>query len=161
MIIIPLLYVATPWLGFADYHLPAWTGLLGAAVLAGSLWLFWRSHVELGDNWYLSLRVREGHSLVTEGVFRHIRHPMYASQWLWGLAQALLLQNWIAGLSGLAGLLPMYLFRVPREEQMMLDHFGDAYTRYMNRTGRIIPRSWMSSGGKSAGGRSAKPPGPE
>jgi protein-S-isoprenylcysteine O-methyltransferase Ste14 len=60
----------------------------------------------------------------------------------WGFAQALLLQNWIAGLSMLVFFLPVYLYRVPREEQMMLEHFGEEYRSYMNRTGRIIPRLW-------------------
>ena len=67
-------------------------------------------------------------------------HPMYASQWLWSVAQPLLLQNWIAGWSGLLLFLPLYLSRVPREEQMMLVQFGEAYRAYMRRTGRVIPR---------------------
>jgi len=58
------------------------------------------------------------------------------------LAQALLLQNWIAGFAMLASLLPLYLVRVPREEQMMLEHFGEEYRLYMNRTGRVVPRLW-------------------
>jgi len=67
---------------------------------------------------------------------------MYAAHLLWGIAQALLLQNWIAGLSMLVFFLPVYLYRVPHEEQMMLEHFGEEYRSYMNRTGRIIPRVW-------------------
>jgi protein-S-isoprenylcysteine O-methyltransferase Ste14 len=151
MILVPLLYVLTPWLDFADYQLPAWAGWLGVLVLAASLWLFWRSHADLGLNWFLSLQIREEHALVSEGVFRHVRHPMYASQWLWGIAQTLVLQNWIAGLSGLVGFLPLYVLRVPREEQMMLERFGEAYRSYMDRTGRVIPRFWRLSGRKPAG----------
>jgi protein-S-isoprenylcysteine O-methyltransferase Ste14 len=150
MIIVPFLYVLTPWLDFADYQLPTWAGWLGVVVLAISSWLFWRSHAELGQNWFLSEQIREGHTLVTRGVFRHMRHPMYASLWLWGIAQTLLLQNWIAGLIGLVGFLPMYLMRVPHEEQMMLEHFGEAYRSYMKRTGRVFPRLWRLRGGKSA-----------
>jgi len=41
MVLVPLLYVLTPWLDFADYQLPVWAGWLGVAVLAVSLWLFW------------------------------------------------------------------------------------------------------------------------
>jgi len=33
----------------------------------------------------------------------------------------------------------MYVLRVPREEQMMLEQFGEAYRVYMNQTGRVIP----------------------
>ena len=62
-----------------------------------SLWLFWRSHADLGKNWSVSLEVRQGHQLIKHGVYRSIRHPMYASIWLWCLAQGLLLENWLAG----------------------------------------------------------------
>jgi protein-S-isoprenylcysteine O-methyltransferase Ste14 len=64
---------------------------------------------------------------------------MYASMWLWGVAQALLLQNWIASWAGLVMFLPLYLLRVPREERMMLEEFGEEYRAYMNRTGRVVP----------------------
>ena len=60
--------------------------------------------------------------------------------WLRGVAQALLLQNWIAGWAGLVSFLPLYLLRVPREERMMLDKFGETYRAYMGRTGRVFPR---------------------
>jgi protein-S-isoprenylcysteine O-methyltransferase Ste14 len=109
-------------------------------ILAMAVWLFWRSHADLGRNWSPSLELREGHELVTEGVYRSVRHPMYASMWLWGVAQALLLQNWIAGWVSLVMFMPLYLLRVPREERMMLDEFGEEYRAYMDRTGRVIPR---------------------
>ncbi len=142
MFAIPLLYVLTPWLDFAGYQLPTWAGWAGGGVFAVALWLLWRSHIDLGRNWLPMLQIREGHSLVTQGVFHSIRHPMYAAHGLWGIAQALLLQNWIAGLAMLAFSLPLYLWRVPREEQMMVEYFGEQYRQYMNRTGRFIPRLW-------------------
>jgi len=144
LLVIPLLYLFTPWLDFADFDFPTWAGWVGAAVFAAALLLLWRSHADLGRNWSATLQIREGHSLVTRGVFRHIRHPMYAAHGLWGIAQALLLHNWIAGPAFLATLLPMYLLRVQPEERMMLEHFGEEYRSYMNRTGRVIPRLWRS-----------------
>jgi len=67
---------------------------------------------------------------------------MYAAHGLWAVAQALLLQNWIVGPAFLALSLPLYLLRVPREEEMMLEHFGEEYRSYISRTGRVIPRVW-------------------
>ena len=104
------------------------------------VWLIWRSHADVGRNWTMTPQIREGHSLVTGGVYWWIRHPMYAGHLLWALAQPLLLWNWIAGLVMLATFVPLYLYRVPREERMMLDHFGDEYRAYIERTGRVIPR---------------------
>jgi protein-S-isoprenylcysteine O-methyltransferase Ste14 len=61
--------------------------------------------------------------------------------WLWAVAQPLLLHNWIAGFGLILLFIPLYLIRVPREERMMLEHFGDEYRDYMRRTGRIFPRA--------------------
>lgn len=138
--ILPLLGVFTYWLEFAAYDLPDWTGWIGTGVFVTTIWLFWRSHADLGLNWSASLEIRENHSLVDTGVYRYIRHPMYASFLLWGIAQALLLHNWIYGLFNIVSFLPMYLLRVPQEEQMMLNAFGEKYRDYMSRTGRVIPK---------------------
>jgi protein-S-isoprenylcysteine O-methyltransferase Ste14 len=144
MLLVPAVHALTPWLDRADYRLSpeagGRAGGIGAVVLAVAVWLFWRSHADLGRNWSPSLQLREGHELVTEGVYRSIRHPMYVSQWVWGVAQALLLRNWISGWSGLVLFAPLCLSRVPREEQMMLDQYGEAYRAYMDRTGRVFPR---------------------
>ncbi len=139
MQIIPIVYVFADWIDFADYRLPAWVGLIGTAVFVAALWLLWRSHADLGPNFSAKLQIREEHSLVTRGVYSRIRHPMYAAHALWAVAQALLLQNWIAGPAFLAALLPFLLHRVPREEEMMLGRFGAEYRLYIERTGRIVP----------------------
>lgn len=144
MFFVPATYAFTSRLDWADYRLRqgarGLAGGVGTMVLAVAVWLFWRSHADLGRNWSPSLQLREGHELVTGGVYRSVRHPMYASMWLWGVAQALLLQNWIAGWASLVLFLPLYLLRVPRKERMMLDEFGEGYRAYMNRTGRVVPR---------------------
>jgi protein-S-isoprenylcysteine O-methyltransferase Ste14 len=124
--VLPLVYAMTPWLGFADYTLPDWAGWLGIGLMGVALWVFWRSHVDLGRNWSASLEIREEHRLITQGIYGRVRHPMYASQWVWGLAQLLLIQNWIAGPGTLVAFGLLYLLRVPREEAMMLEHFGSA-----------------------------------
>ncbi|MCP3919865.1 MAG: hypothetical protein GY711_30395 [bacterium] len=66
---------------------------------------------------------------------------MYAAIWLWSIAQALLLANWIAGPSALVTFAPLYFARVPREEELMGERLGDAHRAYMARTGRVLPRA--------------------
>lgn len=139
-IILPLIYSATTWLDFAHYTLPAWMGWLGVFLIASALIVFTRAHLDLKSNWSPMLEIFEEHMLVTTGIYRYIRHPMYASQWLWVFAQVLLLQNWLAGPPGLIIFIPFYILRVPAEERMMLDTFGDQYREYMKRTGTVIPK---------------------
>lgn len=140
MFILPLLYSASNWLGFANYRLPAWAGGLGIALILCALFVFWRAHYDLGLNWSPSLEIREKHELITRGIYRLIRHPMYASQWLWVLAQPLLLHNWIAGLLGALVFVPFYFLRVGAEEKLMLETFGDDYAAYKQSTGAVIPK---------------------
>ncbi|GEP11064.1 protein-S-isoprenylcysteine O-methyltransferase [Methylobacterium gnaphalii] len=113
--------------------------VLGLLVAALSLWMFDKSHRGLGREWSFSLELRDGHRLKTDGVYAWVRHPMYSAFWLWALAQAILLPNWIAGLSGFLGFGCLYLFRVPREEQMMLERFGDEWRAYAAATPRVVP----------------------
>jgi protein-S-isoprenylcysteine O-methyltransferase Ste14 len=140
MFLVPIVYGATSWLDFANYTLPAWAGWLGVLLLGGAILVFWRSHADLGVQWSPSLEIRETHELITRGIYGIIRHPMYASQLLWVIAQPLLLQNWIAGFLNLLVFIPFYFLRVRAEEQMMLETFGEQYRAYMERTGSVLPK---------------------
>ncbi|MEL6672400.1 MAG: protein-S-isoprenylcysteine O-methyltransferase [Bacteroidota bacterium] len=138
--LMPVIYVFTPFLNFADYSLPIWVNILGLLLAGPSLWLFYRSHKDLGLNWSASLEVREEHTLVTDGIYQSIRHPMYTSIWLWVLVQAFLLPNLVAGWAGFVTFGILYVLRVGKEEKMMLQQFGGQYQDYMQKTGRLIPR---------------------
>jgi len=139
-LLLPVVYLFTPWLAFADYHLPAFAPWCGAVLMVAALWLFYRSHADLGQNWSVTLELRKGHRLIKQGVYRSIRHPMYASIWLWCLAQGLVLENWLAGWYALVAFALMYFVRTPREERMMCESFGQEYRDYMRQTGRLLPR---------------------
>jgi protein-S-isoprenylcysteine O-methyltransferase Ste14 len=137
--IIPFSYVLTGAPRLANYPFQPALAVLGTIVFAGALYLFYRTHHDLGRAWSVTLEIREKHALVTRGIYSRVRHPMYTAFWLWAVAQALLLPNWIAGLSGIVGFGTLFFFRVGREEAMMLATFGDEYRAYMARTHRIIP----------------------
>lgn len=139
LLVIPALYALTGFPASLDRPFIPAIAWLGLVPLAGALWLFRRSHADLGRNWSITLQVRDQHALVKTGVYRLIRHPMYSSFFLLGLAQMLLLPNWLAGISGVMGAAILFAFRVLREEQMMLESFGGEYRAYMTTTKRIIP----------------------
>lgn len=142
VLVLPLLYVGTSLLGFADHPLPAWAFALGLANVALWLWLFWRAHADLGTNWSVSLQVREDHRLVTSGVYARVRHPMYTALFAHALAQALLLANWIAGPAMLVAFALMFALRFGPEERMLAERFGDEYAAYARRTKRLVPWVW-------------------
>lgn len=139
---LPLIWVATHVLSFADYPLHAFHFAAGTAVWALGLWLFQRSHADLGTNWSVTLEVRERHELVRTGIYRLIRHPMYLALITCGLGQALVLPNWLAGPSYLVSILLLVPLRVGPEERMMLQTFGAEYESYRATTKRLIPGVW-------------------
>jgi protein-S-isoprenylcysteine O-methyltransferase Ste14 len=139
---VPFLWIATRLLAFADYALRPVPFIAGILCLAVGLWLFHRSHADLGPNWSITLEVREGHRLVTHGIYRHVRHPMYLALLLYSLGQTLVIPNWVAGPSYLVTFGLLFVLRVGPEERLMREAFGKDYDSYMARTRRLVPGLW-------------------
>jgi protein-S-isoprenylcysteine O-methyltransferase Ste14 len=137
--IIPFIYVIFGQPSFANRAFVPVIAWIGVVLAVAAIIMFHLTHKALGRNWSVSLQMREGHKLITEGVYARIRHPMYTAFWLMALAQACLLPNWVAGFSGIIGFGTLYLLRVGPEEQMMVESFGEEYRAYMGRTGRLTP----------------------
>ena len=127
------------WWRRLDFPLPFWLRWAGFALGLASLGLWTWTHVALGTLWSAQLQLRANHRLVTCGPYSQVRHPMYAAILVWATSLGFVMANWVPIIFAVsAGLL--LVVRVPREEQMMLEQFGDEYREYMNRTGRFIPK---------------------
>jgi protein-S-isoprenylcysteine O-methyltransferase Ste14 len=127
-----------PWMDLLSIPFPTWIRWGGFALGLGTL-VFWTwTQSELDKEWSPQLQLRQEHRLVTTGPYARIRHPIYAATMSIGIAFALVTANWVfvllATLS--AGML---VVRVLREEQMMIEKFGDKYRVYMQETGRFVP----------------------
>jgi protein-S-isoprenylcysteine O-methyltransferase Ste14 len=139
---IPLAWISSPAFSFAEYPLHIGPLVSGIVCFVIGLWLFYRSHADLGANWSITLEVRDRHRLITQGIYRRVRHPMYAALLLYGVAHALVIPNWVAGPSNLVAFAVLFALRVRAEERMMLEQFGDEYTAYVARTNRLVPGVW-------------------
>jgi protein-S-isoprenylcysteine O-methyltransferase Ste14 len=137
--ILPFLYVAWNWPRPLSYPPRPYLFALGLVAAVGALILFRLTHKALGKMWSVSLQLKQGHKLITTGIYRHLRHPMYSAFWLMALAQALLLPNLLGGLAGLVGFGLLFALRIGPEERMMEEAFGEEYRAYRKRTWRVIP----------------------
>ena len=137
-----VVYALVPqWIAWASLNLADWLRWLGALVGIGSLALLaWSDH-HLGENFSATLRIRAVHALFQTGPYRWIRHPIYTSGILFLIAMLLVTSNWFVGACW-CGVLVLYAYRIPREESLMLQKFGDEYRVYMKKTGRLLPRIW-------------------
>ena len=139
-LILPFIAIFSNGLAIADYEIVPSLRVLGVVIFFSSLWILWRTHVDLAKNFSPSLFLRKDHVLVTTGIYQKIRHPMYLSFFMWAIGQALLIENWGAGPLGLLAFVLIYLFRIEHEEQQLLDHFGTDYEQYQKKTGRLFPK---------------------
>ena len=140
ILFLPLFYIFTSWLDFANYRIPALLSVLGSFIFIGGLYVLQRSHIDLASNFSPLLFIQKQHTLVTHGIYKYVRHPMYLSFCAWAVGQALLIQNWIAGPLGIIAFYLIYLFRVEHEEQQLIEYFGDSYRDYKKSTGRFFPK---------------------
>ncbi len=140
--LLTLVWVATPVFASADYPLRPVPLVAGTLLLALGLWLFHRSHTDLGTNWSITLQVREKHRLVTEGLYRRVRHPMYLALLIYSAGQALVLPNYFVGPSYGVAMVLVFALRVGPEERMMVEEFGSDYEAYRERTKRLVPFIW-------------------
>lgn len=140
-----VVYAVLPQLvSWAQVSFPIWLRWTGVPLGIGALCLLaWADH-ELGKNFSMTLRLREGHTLVTRGPYRWIRHPIYSAGLLFGVSAFLVSANLCVGVTWIGGCSLLYARRIPREESMMLSEFGDEYREYMRHTGRLLPR-WSAA----------------
>lgn len=134
-----LVYVIVPdWMSWAALPMPVWLRWVGAGLAIVTVPLFVWVHHALGKNWSLSVVIKAEHALVTAGPYRWVRHPMYTTFFVWGLAFFLLSANWIIGIAFL-GMCVVAAARAGKEEAALTEEFGDQYHAYMRRTGRFLP----------------------
>ncbi len=120
--------------------LPIWAQWLGLAIGVLSLGLTWWVQWALDINFSDVLHVREEHTLVRHGPYRWVRHPMYTTIFLNGIAVLLLTRNWLIGGFYLMSLTLIVAFRVRNEEHAMIERFGQPYREFMRRNNRFLPR---------------------
>ena len=140
VVVLALYLVAPRRVSWASFFLPGpirWAGL-GVALAAFAL-LEW-SQSAFGQNWSIRVQLLKEHELVVRGPYRWVRHPMYTAGLLTNVSVLLLSGNWLVGGSWLLMHGWQFAGRIPLEERLMVQQFGDTYRQYMRTTGRLLPR---------------------
>jgi protein-S-isoprenylcysteine O-methyltransferase Ste14 len=110
-----------------------------AALMLLALGLFTAAARAMGANWSIVARMREGHELVTAGVFAHLRHPIYTAMGCFLIAMAIALGHEF----GLILAIPLFALgtsiRIREEEKLLRGEFGAAYDDYAARVKRFLP----------------------
>jgi protein-S-isoprenylcysteine O-methyltransferase Ste14 len=134
-----VLAINPPWLDLFAAAIPIWSRWIGVGLGVLSLPLLIWVHHTLGRHWSTNLQLKQNHTLITEGPYRWVRHPMYTVLFAAFVGLALLSASWLFVILVVAAILVLYA-RIGKEETMMIEQFGDEYRAYMRRTGRFLPR---------------------
>ena len=115
--------------------------LAGAVLLGAEMVLYAVSVRNLGMSWRIGIDPQAKSPLITSGVYRLIRHPIYASLFLALMGGFL---TYACAFSAAVAVLgtPALLLVIRREEEFLLEHFGDEYRAYAARTARLLPKIW-------------------
>lgn len=122
-----------------DIPLPIWVRWLAVGMTALSLAGLILVHRELGRYWSAFLELKSDHQLIESGPYRWVRHPMYSVLMVHAVGLGFVAANALLVILGVLRALMIFI-RIPREELMLTERFGDQYREYTQRRGRLVPR---------------------
>ncbi len=127
------------WMSILTIPMPHFVFILSAITGIAGLGLLTWVHIHLGKEWSAKLQIREGHVLITSGPYARIRHPMYTALFTFFLSLGVVSANIPLILLLLLAIISLAL-RIPKEEKMLTDEFGEEYRKYIKHTGRLFPK---------------------
>ncbi len=95
----------------------------------------------LAGNWSREVAIKEGHELITTGLYRHVRNPIYSGILLMTLGTALSFGTLSAVIGFLIVMLAIWL-KLCGEEKILAQHFSEEYLAYKKHTKALIPFVW-------------------
>lgn len=136
----PFVYLINPaWMAWSKIGLPEWIRWLGVGLgLVGVFGVYWLFS-SIGSGISPTSGTRKEHKLVTNGIYKYIRHPLYTFGSSLFISFGMIADNWFIALLGVFAFVMMAI-RTPKEEANLIEKFGDEYREYMKRTGRFLPK---------------------
>ena len=119
------------------FSLPA-QNIAGLALILSGFTIILVAHFTLGRAYSSTLVIRKDHQLVTHGIYRFARHPIYLGAIMICMGVPVHASS-LRGLLTMLALIPVLLIRIRIEERLLSEAFGDAHQIYMDSTRKLIP----------------------
>ena len=116
---------------------PGWR-VAGAALLLGATGVMLVAQLDLGASWRVGIEEGARPGLVTTGLYRFSRNPIFFCMLLALTGFTLLLPNWLSFATLLGAVLGIRR-QVLEEEAYLVRVYGGAYRAYATRVGRFVP----------------------
>jgi protein-S-isoprenylcysteine O-methyltransferase Ste14 len=121
----------------ATYHFDL-VSLFGFVLVTLGLGVRLQATRTLGKYFSLKTRVLPEHKLIKNGIYKHIRHPIYLGSMLAFFSITLIFHS-LNGFIVTALAIPFILNRIRVEEQMFTEKFGNEYKEYIRKSKKLIP----------------------
>lgn len=117
---------------------PFWLRVTGVSIYTAGLVVALLGRLQLGESWsdIETAQVLRDQAVVSRGLYRYIRHPIYVGDLMLLAGLELSLNSWLALAVGL--LAPVVLWKAVREEKMLMESLP-GYDAYCAQTKRFIP----------------------
>ena len=145
---IPAVFVLFAGMGVSVLHLVRQEGglyllsirnIVGLALIAVGLTIELIAQFTLRRFYSSTLVIRADHQLITHGIYRFVRHPIYLGAiMVVGIGVPVFVSS-LYGLLIMSALIPIFLNRIRMEEELLTEEFGDAYRTYKKTTRKLIP----------------------
>lgn len=111
----------------------------GAALIAVGLVVRWTAIRTLGRFFTVKVTLREGHRVIKDGLYRHIRHPSYTGVLLSIVGLAISFASWATLVVIVVPVFSAIAYRIHVEEAALVAGLGDEYREYQRTTARLVP----------------------
>lgn len=136
-----ILYMINPgWMQWSAVDLSEWIRIAGVMLLLATVPITYQVMSTIGVNISETVLVKENHTLVTSGIYRRVRHPLYSDGLILFGGAVLVSGNWFIGLFLAVAIIALNVYVIPMEEEHLIEEFGEEYISYMQQTGKLLPR---------------------
>ncbi len=110
----------------------------GALIFIIGLTIRLSAAVSLNRSYSWTLEIRDEHRLVKDGLYRYVRHPIYLGALMGAIAIPIYATSFLGFLFFLTAI-PLFIYRMGVEENMLIEEYGDEYLEYMKATSKLFP----------------------
>jgi protein-S-isoprenylcysteine O-methyltransferase Ste14 len=119
-------------------YTPSVRNILGLTLIVIGFAILFVSVSTLRRFYSSTLVIRKDHQLITHGIYRFTRHPIYLGVIMVSIGMPVFAGS-LHGLLTMSALIPVLLYRIRIEERLLTEEFGDAYRSYRDATSKLIP----------------------
>ncbi|MFC1874175.1 methyltransferase family protein [Chloroflexota bacterium] len=146
-----LLYFYLPWIivltieglfyvrDFVKQPLFSLQSIIGLSLLAIGFALMVIGQLSLFRNYSSLLVIHKDHQLITHGIYRFTRNPMYLGGLIFFIGGVPVYSASLYGFLTSLVLIPIFLNRIRMEERMLTDYFQDSFQKYKKTSKRLLP----------------------